>query len=77
MFETVSLNLKRVLLTYKNAFDVARHFVKDTFKATTRIFLIRHNTLKIMFLIPKTQEHFKTSTLNLRYKRLTLFVLIS
>jgi hypothetical protein len=77
VFKIVSLNFERVLLTYKDALNVTRYLTKDTFKTITRIFLVKHNILKIAFLIPRTQEHFKTSTLNLRYKRLTLFVLIS
>jgi hypothetical protein len=77
MLKTVGLNLKGALLAYKNAFNVARHFAKDIFRTTTRIFLVRHNILKIMLFTPRTQEHLKTSTLDLRYKCLTLFTLIS
>jgi hypothetical protein len=51
--------------------------VKDIFRTATRIFLVRYNTLKVVLLTLRTQEHFKTSMLNSRCKRLTLFALIS
>jgi hypothetical protein len=77
VLKTVCLKLKRLLFANRNAFDVAFHLAKDTFRTTTRIFLVRHNILEIALLIPRTQEHFKTSMLNSRCKRLTLFVLMS
>jgi hypothetical protein len=77
VLKIVSLNFKKVLLTYRNALDITKYLAKDIFRTTTRIFLVKHNTLKIVLLTPRTQEHFKTSMLNLRYKRFTLFALIS
>jgi hypothetical protein len=76
-FKTVCLKLKGTLFANRNAFYVAFYIAKDVFRTTTRVFLIRNNILKILFLTLKTQEHFKTSTLDSRYKRLTLFVLLS
>jgi hypothetical protein len=77
VLKTVCFKLKSLLLANKNAFDITFNLAKDTFGITTRVFLVKHNVLKVAFLIPRTQEHFKTSTLNIRYKRLTLFALLN
>jgi hypothetical protein len=77
MFKTVCLSFKGLLLINRNAFNVIRYLAKDTFRITTRVFLVKYNILKIVFFTLRTQEYFKTSMLNLRYKCLTLFVLIS
>jgi hypothetical protein len=76
VLKTVCLKLEGLLLANRNALNVAFHLAKDTFRTTTRIFLVRNNALKVAFLIPKTQEHFKTSMLDLRCKHLTLFALL-
>jgi hypothetical protein len=76
VLKTVCLNLKGLPLANRNAFDIARHLTKNTFRTTTRVFLVKNNTLKIVLFTPKTQEHFKTSTLDTRCKRLTLFALL-
>jgi hypothetical protein len=39
------LYLKGLLFTYKNAFNIARRPLKDTFGTMARVFLIRNNTL--------------------------------
>jgi hypothetical protein len=76
-FKAVCLKLKGLLLANRDAFDIALHPAKDTFRTTTRIFLVRHDILEITLLTPRTREHFKTSTLDSRYERVTLFALES
>jgi hypothetical protein len=43
MLKTVCLKLEYALFTYKNAFDIARHFVKNVFGTTARGLLVRDN----------------------------------
>jgi len=76
VLKTLFLYLKGMLFTNKDTLDVARYPLKDIFRTITKVFLVRNNVLEIALVIPKTQEHFKTSMLNARYKRLTFFVLL-
>jgi hypothetical protein len=71
LFKIICLKLKSLLFAYKDAFSITLSFVKDIFRIITKVFFIRNNVLKVMLFTLKTQEHFKTSILNLRYKLLT------
>jgi hypothetical protein len=51
MLKAVSLKLKELLLANKNAFNIALSFAKDTFKTTTKVFLIRNNILLVTLYI--------------------------
>ena len=74
--KTSLLLLKGLLLTYKDALNVTTVFLKDVFGTATRVLLVRNKVLRFLFLVPRTQEHFETSTLNARHKCLTLFTFL-
>ena len=73
--KTSLLLLKGLLLTYKNALNVATVPLEDIFRTATRVLLVRNEALRFLFFVLRTQEYFKTSTLDVRCKRFTLFML--
>jgi len=68
-------SLEGLPLAYRNAFDVARRPLEDVFRIATRVLFVRNHALLISALTVRTWEHFKTSTLDARRKRLTFFTL--